>query len=219
VLGPAWEILEFAEQVVGREVNAATDNPLFFSGTAVSGGNFHGQPIGMACDYLKIAAAEVGALSERRTFRLVSGHTNRGLPAMLVARPERAGLESGLMMLQYTAASLVLENQGLASPASVRSLPTSADQEDHNANATTAARDLARLLRNLESILAIELLAAAQAAELRLRRDSSARLGRGCRQILDRIRQEAPLVERDEPLRPRLDALERLIRRGGWLPD
>lgn len=219
VLGPAWEILEFAEGVATREVNAATDNPLFFSGTSVSGGNFHGQPVGLACDYLKIAAAEVGAVSERRTFRLLSEHTSRGLPPMLVARPERAGIESGLMMLQYTAASLVLENQGLASPGSVRSLPTSADQEDHNANATSAARDLARLLTNLEVILAVEMLTAAQALDARLRRNAASHPGRGSRQILEAIRQEASAIERDEPLRPRLDALARLVRRDGWLPD
>jgi histidine ammonia-lyase len=136
-----------------REVNSATIT--FFFGDSYQE-QLHGEPVGLASDYLKIAAAEVGALSERRIFRLLSSHTSAGLPPMLVARPERAGLESGLMMLQYTAASLVLENQGLAAPASVRSLPTSADQEDHNANATTAARELAQVICHVEQLVAID---------------------------------------------------------------
>jgi histidine ammonia-lyase len=139
VIGPAWDILAFTRKTVTCEMNAATDNPLVFGHEALSGGTFHGEPIGLAADYLKIALTEVGALAERRAFRLITGATNAGLPPMLVSQPEEAGLQSGLMMLQYTAASLALENQGLASPDSVRSLPTSAGQEDHNANATSAA--------------------------------------------------------------------------------
>jgi histidine ammonia-lyase len=219
VLGPAWEILDFAEQVVVREVNSATDNPLFFEDAPVSGGNFHGEPVGLCCDYLKIAAAEVGALSERRIFRLLSGHTSAGLPPMLVTRPERAGLESGLMMLQYTAASLVLENQGLAAPASVRSLPTSADQEDHNANATTAARELAQVLRHVEQIVAIELLAAAQALELRLRADPARRAGDGVRRIHENVRDQVSLIEGDSLMAPLVAKMVRLIRRDDWLPE
>ena len=219
VIGPAWEILGFAEQVAVREVNSATDNPLFFGDTPVSGGNFHGEPVGLINDYLKIAAAEIGALSERRVFRLLSGHTNAGLPPMLVARPQRAGLESGLMMLQYTAASLVLENQGLASPASVRSLPTSADQEDHNANATSAARELGQVIGHVEQIVAIELLAAAQALDLRLRADPARPPGAGVKAILAQVREQVPLVEGDTILTPHLASLVRLIRRDDWLPS
>jgi histidine ammonia-lyase len=219
VIGPVWDVLEFAEQVAVREMNSATDNPLFFGGTAVSGGNFHGEAVGLASDYLKIAAAELGALSERRTFRLLSAHTSAGLPPMLVARPGRAGLESGLMMLQYTSASLVLENQGLATPASVRSLPTSADQEDHNANATTAARELLQVVRNAELIVAIELMAAAQALDLRMRADPARRPGAGVETIHSRLRQEVPLVERDSVVAGHLAGLVRLIRLDDWLPD
>lgn len=218
VIGPAWEILAFTEATTRREINAATDNPLFFGADAISGGNFHGEPIGLAADYLKIAAAEVGAISERRTFRLLSAHTNAGLPPMLVRRPERAGLESGLMMLQYTAASLVLENEAIASPASVRSLPASADQEDHNANATTAARDLTRLLRNLERIIAIELLAGAQALDLRRTGDAGSLPGDGVRAVHDRIRRTVPIIEADSPMAPRVEALVDLLRSDGWLP-
>ena len=218
VLGPAWEILEFATGVAEREINSATDNPLLFGETAVSGGNFHGEPIGLASDYLKIAASEVGALSERRTFRLLSAHTSGGLPPMLVARPELAGLQSGLMMLQYSAASLVLENQALAFPASVLSLPTSADQEDHNANATTAARHLRRTIENLERIVAIELLTAAQALDLRLRQEPARRPGDGGQTIHERIRERVPMAEADSILTSHVEALTELIRSDGWLP-
>jgi len=218
VIGPAWELLDFAATVAQREVNAATDNPLLFGDEAVSGGNFHGEPIGLASDYLKIAACEVGAMSERRTFRLLSAHTSAGLPPMLVGRPERAGLESGLMMLQYTAASLVLENQGLASPASVRSLPTSADQEDHNANATTAARELWRIVDHTRRIVAIELLAAAQALDLRRRTSPGRAPGEGVRQIHDRLRRSVPFLETDSVMTDHLEALVDLVRSDGWIP-
>jgi histidine ammonia-lyase len=218
VLGPVWEILEFARRVAEREVNSATDNPLLFDDAAISGGNFHGEPIGLASDYLKTAASEVGALSERRTFRLLSSHTSAGLPPMLVARPQQAGVQSGLMMLQYTAASLVLENQGLASPASVRSLPTSADQEDHNANATTAARELRRILENIEWIVAIELATAAQALDLRLRAEPTRSPGQGVQGIHAKIRERLPLVETDSVMTTQLQSLVELIRSDGWLP-
>jgi histidine ammonia-lyase len=214
VIGPAWEILGFCEGVAGREINSATDNPLLLGSTAVSGGNFHGEPVGLAADYLKIALAEVGALSERRTFRLLSSHTNAGLPGMLVARPEGAGLQSGFMMLQYTAASLVLENQTLSMPASVLSLPTSADQEDHNANATTAGRHLRQVCANLRRILSIELLAGAQALDLRLRSDPSRRPGAGTAALLDRIRSVAPFAENDDLATPALDRLDAMIASG-----
>ncbi len=218
VLGPAWEILDFTRGVAGREVNSATDNPLLFGEEAISGGNFHGEPIGLASDYLKIAACEVGALSERRTFRLLSGHTSAGLPPMLVGRPEQAGLQSGLMMLQYTSASLALENQGLAAPASVRSLPTSADQEDHNANATTAARELSRLLEHVEQIVAIELMTAAQALDLRRQSYPTRLPGEGVQAIHARVRELVPLVESDSVMTPYLTALVGLVRSDGWLP-
>jgi histidine ammonia-lyase len=219
VVGPAWEILEFVEPVVVREANAATDNPLFFDGSAISGGNFHGEPVGVAADYLKIAACEVGAISERRVFRSLSSHTNDGLPPMLVSRPEAAGLESGLMMLQYTAASLVLENQGLASPASVRSLPTSADQEDHNANATTAARTLALVVEHLEHLVAIELLVAAQAHELRRRNLPGVSPGPATSAIQQRVRERVPFLERDDLMAPHIDSLVDLVRSDGWIPE
>ena len=214
IIGPAWEILGFCEAVVSREINSATDNPLLLGGTAVSGGNFHGEPVGQAADFLKIALSEVGAVAERRAFRLLSSHTNADLPAMLVADPKAAGLQSGFMMLQYTAASLVLENQNLAAPASVFSLPTSADQEDHNANATTAARQLASVVRNLRRIVAIELLTAAQALDLRLRAAPDLRPGAGTGAVYSRIRSVAPFADKDDLRLPALDRIDALIASG-----
>lgn len=221
VLGPARDILLFGEAVLTREINSATDNPLLLEGTAVSGGNFHGEPIGQAADFLKIALCEVGAMSERRSFRLLSSHTNAGLPAMLVARPEAAGLQSGFMMLQYTAASLVLENQNLAAPASILSLPTSADQEDHNSNATTAARQLASMVTHVRRIVAIEMLTAAQALDLRRRADPGRRAGSGTAAVHERIREVAPFAQADDLASPALDAIDSLIAEGAfdWRPE
>ncbi len=217
VLGPALEILDFVRQVAAREINAVTDNPLIFGEDVLSGGNFHGEPIGLACDHLKIALAEVGAIAERRIYRLLSGHTSGGLPPMLVPDAEHAGLESGLMMLQYTAASLVLENKSLASPDSIHSLPTSAGQEDHNANATTAARHLRLLLQNLHQILSIELLCAARALQLRLRQVPEAQLGKGTTPAFDLICSVAPMQDHDHVLTSELAAVDALIRRGDLL--
>jgi len=200
VIGPVWDILSFVQDTVSREINAATDNPLIFGLEAISGGNFHGEPIGLAADYLKIALAEVGALSERRIYRLISEHLNEGLPPMLIMNPDHIGLQSGLMMLQYSAASLVLENQTLASPASVMSLPTSAGQEDHNANATLAARYLTNVIENIYHILAIELLSSAQAIDLRLQSDPDNQLGVGTAAAFRWIRSTFPFREDDYPL-------------------
>ncbi|HET7010274.1 MAG TPA: histidine ammonia-lyase [Anaerolineales bacterium] len=211
VIGPVWEILGYCREVATREINSATDNPLLFEGTAVSGGNFHGEPVGLAADYLKIALSEVAALSERRVFRTLSAHLNAGLPGMLVARPEAAGLQSGFMMLQYTAASLVLENQSLGMPASMLSLPTSADQEDHNANATTAARHLAQVIANLRRVIAIEFLVGCQALELRMRSAPGGKPGAGSSAIHAAVREVAPFADRDDISAPSLEAIEALI--------
>ncbi len=200
IIGPAWEILEFVKGIAFREINSATDNPLLFDSEAIAGGNFHGEAIGLAADYLKVALAEVGALSERRLYRLVSEHTNLGLPAMLVRHKKDAGLNSGLMMLQYSAASLVLENQSLATPNSLHSLPTSAGLEDLNANSTTAARTLNALLENLFWIVAMEFIAATQGLDLRLESLDGASMGRGTRAAHNLVREAVPLRDEDHPL-------------------
>jgi histidine ammonia-lyase len=212
VIGPAWDILSFVQTTVTREINAATDNPLIFGLEAISGGNFHGEPIGLASDYLKIALAEVGALAERRIYRLISEHLSEGLPPMLIMKPENVGLQSGLMMLQYSAASLVLENQALASPASVLSLPTSAGQEDHNANATMSTRYLSKVIENIYHILSIELLTSAQAIDLRIKVDPESRLGEGTNAAFQWIRSNFPFRQDDYPLSEDIMEMSRLLK-------
>jgi len=187
IAGAVRDTLLFVKEVIEREINAATDNPLVFEpDEAISGGNFHGEPVGLVSDYLSIALCELGAVSERRTFRLTDDKTNNGLPPMLVDNHQAAGINSGLMMPQYTAASLVLENQTLATPDSIRSLPTSAGQEDHNANAMTAARHTYEIIENLRQILSIEIYTAIRAIELR-KRISDGELGEGTREVYDKI--------------------------------
>jgi histidine ammonia-lyase len=174
--------------VAEAEINAATDNPLFFPGDGIvpfdhefaanwpegydgrerisySAGNFHGEPVGMAADFLAIGLAELANISERRTQMLLDCKQNRNLPANLI--PHR-GINSGLMIVQYTAAGIVSENKILTHPATVDSIPTSANSEDHNAMSTIAARKLRTVLRNAQTVLAIELLVAAQAVEWRV---------------------------------------------------
>lgn len=212
VQGAARDTLNYVHQVITREINAATDNPLFFGpGEVISGGNFHGEPVGLAMDFLAIALAEVGAISERRIFRLLDGKLNYGLPPMLVDRPEAAGLNSGMMMLQYTAASLALENQTLASPDSIHSLPTSGEQEDHNANSMTAARHAQRVLENVAHILAIEVYCAARALDLRLRLMPDARMGKGVEAAYARVREAVPYQPGDAWWAPEIEQVKKLL--------
>jgi histidine ammonia-lyase len=186
VHGATRDTLRFVRSIAEKELNAATDNPLFFPDEgepfdarfrdnwpewyrgdrrfAYSAGNFHGQPLALAADFLTIAVHELGNISERRTQMMLDGHHNRGLPQNLTTRP---GVNSGLMILQYTAASIVSENKVLAHPASIDSIPTGANAEDHVSMSTHAARKLRSVLTNVQSILAIELLTAAQAVEWR----------------------------------------------------
>ncbi len=165
VHGPAFEALEFAQGIIGRELNAATDNPLVLeTGELLSGGNFHGQAVGMASDLLAIVSANLAVISERRTDRLVHPDFNEGLPAFLAGSP---GLESGFMMSQVTAAALASENKSLAHPASVDSIPTDGNKEDVVPMAMAAAVKLRRSVRNLRHVLAIEMIAAAEGLEHR----------------------------------------------------
>jgi histidine ammonia-lyase len=215
VQGAARDTLDYVSAVVAREINAATDNPLLFGpGTALSGGNFHGEPVGMAIDFLGIALAEVAAISERRIFRLTDARLNGGLPPMLVDRFEEAGLNSGLMMAQYVAASLVLENQTLAGPDSVRSLPASAEQEDHNANSMTAARHAHQIAANSRHVLAIEVYCAARALDLRLRLRPAARLGAGVSAAYARVRETVPYRAGDAWWGPEIEAVQGLVASG-----
>jgi histidine ammonia-lyase len=197
VQGAARDTLKHTKEIVEIEINAATDNPLIFDpGTAISGGNFHGEPVGMVMDFLGIAMSEVGGISERRTFRLTDEKLNNGLPPMLVDCKEAAGLNSGVMMPQYSAASLVLENQTLATPDSVHSLPTSAEQEDHNANAMTAARHCYQIINNVKFIMSVELFTAARALDLRLRCNKGTP-GKGTQDLHQKIRKTVPYQSDD----------------------
>src|SRR5215470_8510733 len=163
VHGAARDAFEHARDVLEREMNSATDNPLVFSrqGDIVSGGNFHGAPVGLVLDYAAIGAADLASISERRIEKLLNPALS-DLPAFLI---EEGGLHSGLMLAQVTAAALVSENKILAHPASVDSIPTSADKEDHVSMSPIAARKLESIVRNLETVLSIELLTAFQAME------------------------------------------------------
>jgi histidine ammonia-lyase len=164
VHGATRDTLAFAKGVIEREMNAVTDNPLIFpdDDIHVEGGNFHGQPLALVLDYLAIAVAELANISERRTERMVN-HALGGLPRFLTPK---GGLHSGMMIAQYTAAALVSENKIHAHPASVDSIPTSANQEDHNSMGSIAARKLWTVVTNVENVLGIELLCAAQGIDL-----------------------------------------------------
>lgn len=213
VQGAVLDTIDFCAQIIEREINAATDNPLLFSPLDIlSGGNFHGEPVGLVMDYLGIALSELAAISERRIFRLTDGNLNTGLPPMLVDHLQAAGLNSGLMMPQYTAASLVLENQTLAHPDSVHSLPTSGEQEDHNANAMTAARHARQILDNTRHVLAIELYTAARALDLRLKQQPEAQLGVGTRKAYNILRAAVPYQAGDALWGPEIEAVATLIK-------
>lgn len=219
VHGPVKETLTFAKKIIQREINAATDNPLLFDDrTALSGGNFHGEPIGLAMDYLSIAITEIAGISERRIFRLTDSHLNADLPPMLVDSPQDAGLHSGMMMPQYTAASLVLENRSLASPDSTNSLPTSAEQEDHNANSMTAARHTRDIVRNTTHVIAIEIYTAARALDLRLRDTPQADLGQGTYKAHQLVREQVPYRAGDALWGPEIDTVRQMIHKRRFVP-
>lgn len=218
VQGAAVDALDFIQALIEREINSATDNPLLFSeGLALSGGNFHGEPIGMAMDFLGVAIAEVAGISERRIFRLTDGKLNADLPPMLVDTPQAAGLNSGMMMPQYTAASLVLENQTLASPDSVYSLPTSAEQEDHNANSMTAARHARQIVANTSHVLAIEAYTAARALDIRMRDAPATVLGAGTGAAHQIIRDRVPYQAGDAWWAPEIEQVKSLIVSGEFV--
>jgi histidine ammonia-lyase len=192
-------------------LNAATDNPLIFpdgqgSYRSISGGNFHGQGPAMWLDFLGIAMAEVADIAERRVFRLLTPELSAGLPAMLVPT---SGLDSGLMMVQYTAAALVSDNKTLAHPDSVDSIPSCANQEDHVSMGANAARHTLEVIDNVRRVLAIEMLAAAQAIDLRP--DGPARLGKGTAAAYAKIRSRAAYLEHDRETASDIEVLAGLI--------
>jgi histidine ammonia-lyase len=255
VHGASRDAIRYARGIAEREINAATDNPLFFpdgdapfdhtfaanegyngnTRVAYSAGNFHGQPIALAADFLTIAVAELANISERRTQLMLDGKMNRGLPENLTTRP---GVNSGLMIAQYTAASIVSENKVLAHPASVDSIPTAANAEDHVSMSTLAARKMRTVVSNAQSVLAIELFTSAQALEWRTgffktrkemtfeEADEQAgtfaahvadpariatALGRGTRELYLKVRAAAQPVTEDRPLDGDIRAVRALV--------
>jgi histidine ammonia-lyase len=194
VTGACLDVLRHVCGVLETEANAVTDNPLVFtdSGVVLSGGNFHAEPVALAADYLALAIAEIGALSERRIAVLIDSHLS-GLPAFLV---EESGLNSGFMMAQVTAAALASENKSHAHPASVDSIPTSANQEDHVSMATFAARRLHSMLDNVANIVAIELLAAAQGIDFHRPQKSSPAI----EEVIAVLREQSPSYAEDRSL-------------------
>ncbi len=181
------------------EINSVTDNPLVFAedDQVISGGNFHGDPVGLPVDYMKILLAELGNLSERRISRLMDRHLNYGLPPYLAAKP---GIESGLMMVSYTAAALASENKVLAHPASVDTIPTSENQEDIVSMGTHGARQAAEILKNVQKIIAIELLCGAQALDVRNKISPDLKFGIGSMTAWQHIRKSIQPLERDRYL-------------------
>lgn len=210
VHGASRDALEHVTGVILREMNSATDNPLVFGpgeADVVSGGNFHGQPVALAMDYLGIALAEWANISERRTERLVNPHLS-GLPAFLT---RHGGLHSGLMILQYTAAALVSENKVLAHPASVDSIPTSAGQEDHVSMGSIASRKARQILDNAARVLGIELLCACQALDLGGPDGGPARMGRATAAAYRRLRQAVPPLDGDRVQAPDMERAAELV--------
>jgi histidine ammonia-lyase len=203
VMGACLEQLRYAARVFEIEAVAVTDNPLIFGEAILSGGNFHGEPIALAADALAVAIAEIGALSERRTALLIDPSLS-GLPPFLV---EHGGVNSGFMLAQVTAAALASENKSLAHPASVDSLPTSANQEDHVSMSTFAARRLRDMAANSAGIVAIELLAAAQGIDFRAPLRTSARL----QEVHALVRSKVAFYDHDRYFAPDITAIQALI--------
>jgi len=208
VHGATANALDYILSILEIEINSVNDNPLLFpeENKVLSGGNFHGQPVAQAMDFMAIAVAELAGIAERRVERLVNPALN-GLPPFLV---KEGGLNSGLMIAQYTAASLVSENKVLCHPASVDSIPSSANQEDHVSMGTTAARKARKVVDNVAAVLGIELLAAAQAVDFR----GAENLGRGTAVAHQLLRQEVDFIEKDVILYPLVDKAIDLVKSG-----
>ena len=229
VHGACRDVLDHVSGVLVTEANAVTDNPLVFpppgefgknavrstcssddddfsaEGAVLSGGNFHGEPVAMAMDYLKVAIAELGNISERRSAKLTDKYFSEGLPAFLV---HNSGLNSGMMIPQYVAAALVSENKSEAFPASVDSIPTSANMEDHVSMGMHAGLHAFRIIENVERIVAIELLIAGQALDMR----RGLQKGKGTQEALDLLRHRVPFMEEDRVLYPDIEEAVKLIK-------
>lgn len=206
VHGATHDALDHVKMILEREMNAVTDNPLIFNGIneAISAGNFHGEPLAMTFDYMGIALSELANISERRIERMVNPYLSGGLPPFLA---KHSGLNSGFMIVQYTAASLVSENKVLAHPASVDSIPSSANQEDHVSMGSISARKAKTILENVRKVIAMEMFTSCQAIDLR----GKYGLGHVTAKAYEEIRKTIPFIERDEVLYPYLHQMEALL--------
>lgn len=219
VHGAVRDAIAYAQWVINIELNAVNDNPIIFvdekTGKAdvISAGNFHGEPVALAMDYASLALTELGNMSERRCARLVDADSNGGVLPMFLT--EHGGLESGFMMAQYTAAALASENKVLAHPASADTIPSSANVEDHVSMGATAVRQTAQILDHVETIVAIEILLAAQGIDFRRKEMGANRqMGLGTRIAYDIVRQHVPFVEHDTYLAPYIERVRRLVADG-----
>ena len=207
VHGATLDALNFVKEKVEIEMNAVTDNPIVFTddGIAISAGNFHGEPLAMPFDYLGIAISEMGSISERRIERMVNPSLSNGLPAFLVTNP---GINSGFMIVQYSAASLVSENKVLAHPSSVDSIPSSANQEDHVSMGTIGARKASSILENVSNVIAMEIFTACQAIDLRGKR----KLGNKTEKAYNKVREYIPFISNDEIMYKHIHKVNDLVK-------
>ncbi len=212
VHGASRDALAYIAEKLNIEMNSATDNPLIFADEerVISGGNFHGQPVALPMDHLSVCAAELADIAERRIERLVNPQLNEGLPPFLTLN---GGLQSGFMIAQYAAAAVVSENKSLAHPASVDSIPSSGNQEDHVSMGTIGARKAGQIVDNAYAVLAIELLCAAQAIDFR----GPQRLGKGTKWLYDRCREQVAAVKEDRVLSGDFAAIAEWMKEPGVL--
>ncbi len=219
VHGACRDAIDYAEWIINIELNAVTDNPLIFCDEncekieVISGGNFHGEPLALSMDYMAIALSELGNISERRIMRLTDEDSNAHvLPAFLT---ENGGLNSGFMIVQYSAAALATENKVLSHPASVDTIPSSANVEDHVSMGVTSVLKLRQIVENVEQILILELFCAAQGIDFRRKKiGQDKKLGRGTREIYAAIRKDVPFVEEDTEMYPLMRKVGEIIKAG-----
>ena len=206
VIGASLDAVDYCRKVVESEMNAVTDNPLVFAEEkrVISAGNFHGQPIALVMDYLSNSMSELANISERRLERMVNSNLSNGLPAFLVKNP---GINSGFMIVQYSAASLVSENKSLSHPASVDSIPSSANQEDHVSMGTIGARKARQIIGNSEKVLAMELFTALQAIDFR----DISKMSSSTKKIYEFIRKNVPFIEEDVIMYKSIHKVQELI--------
>lgn len=207
VHGASLDALRHVREIIETEMNAVTDNPIVFASDkeTISAGNFHGEPLAMAFDYLAIAASELGNISERRIERMVNSSLSNGLPPFLVKTP---GINSGFMIVQYSAAALASENKSLAHPGSVDSIPSSANQEDHVSMGMTSARKATKIIENTRKIIGMEMFTACQAIDFR----DALLLGQATKAAYEIIRTHIPFIEEDVVMYPYIHQMEKLLR-------